>query len=660
MWIATAAQSKEIDARATREFGVPATVLMERAGLAVFDALRELLPEGGRVSVLCGRGNNGGDGFVTARLALEAGYDVDCIVAAAESDLTNEAKVQCDVARAQGVQPVFVDDARWARRLECLPYKDLLVDALLGTGTEGHVRGAVAEAIHAMNRAGVPVLSVDLPSGIHADTGEELGASVWALRTVTFGLAKPFLFQGLGIEHAGYWTVAEIGFPNSLLRESREAKLLDSGWIADILPERMRASHKGENGHVLIVGGSERYPGAVIMAAGLFAIAVPDARIFEFGLATIIVGNGLFKPNISTMVGKLYAPGDERRDSGFTIFYMGINAGAFLAPVLTGWLAEQAFGSSAMPAYKYVFIASGVGMLVSLVWFWFGRRQLEGIGAPLPGLEGMGTVAAVAAGCVVAIPVTWVLIAQLGATALQYVLTAMFVGLCVLLLAEGVRNGPVARDKAIAMLVIFGFNVMFWMFFEQAGSSFTFLADKIVDRAFGSWTFPVAWFQTVNSMAIITLAPVLAWIWVRLGSWNPSIARKFSFGLLFNGLAFLLLMFALSSLVDVAGKIPFWTLFMVYVIQSVGELCLSPIGLSMVTKLAPVRLVGFGMGGWFLSTGIGNNLSGIFAGYVSGETGMTTASALSGYTFGFWALFISGLVLFLLSSVLSRLMHGVK
>ncbi|MCC6163858.1 MAG: MFS transporter [Acidobacteria bacterium] len=400
--------------------------------------------------------------------------------------------------------------------------------------------------------------------------------------------------------------------------------------------------------------------GAVIMAAGLFAIAVPDARIFEFGLATIIVGNGLFKPNISTMVGKLYAPGDERRDSGFTIFYMGINAGAFLAPVLTGWLAEQAFGSSAMPAYKYVFIASGVGMLVSLVWFWFGRRQLEGIGAPLPGLEGMGTVAAVAAGCVVAIPVTWVLIAQLGATALQYVLTAMFVGLCVLLLAEGVRNGPVARDKAIAMLVIFGFNVMFWMFFEQAGSSFTFLADKIVDRAFGSWTFPVAWFQTVNSMAIITLAPVLAWIWVRLGSWNPSIARKFSFGLLFNGLAFLLLMFALSSLVDVAGKIPFWTLFMVYVIQSVGELCLSPIGLSMVTKLAPVRLVGFGMGGWFLSTGIGNNLSGIFAGYVSGETGMTTASALSGYTFGFWALFISGLVLFLLSSVLSRLMHGVK
>ncbi len=400
--------------------------------------------------------------------------------------------------------------------------------------------------------------------------------------------------------------------------------------------------------------------GAVIMAAGLFAIAVPDARIFEFGLATIIVGNGLFKPNISTMVGKLYTQADQRRDSGFTIFYMGINAGAFLAPILTGWLAEQVFGTTAMPAYKYVFIASGLGMLVSLVWFWFGRTQLQGIGAPIAGRESGHSVVYVAIGCLLAIPVTWFLLAQLGATTLQYVLTAMFVGLCTLLLAEGVRGGPIARDKAIAMLIIFAFNVMFWMFFEQAGSSFTFLADKIVNRQFGDWTFPVAWFQSVNSVAIIAFAPVIAWIWVRLGSWNPSIPRKFGLGLVFNGFAFLLLMFALSSLVNVEGKIPFWTLVMVYVIQSVGELCLSPIGLSMVTKLAPVRLVGFGMGGWFLSTGIGNNLSGIFAGYVSGESGMTTASALGGYTFGFWALMIAGGLLLLVSPLLNKLMHGVK
>ena len=201
-----------------------------------------------------------------------------------------------------------------------------------------------------------------------------------------------------------------------------------------------------------------------------------------------------------------------------------------------------------------------------------------------------------------------------------------------MMLIEGIREGPVQRDKAIAMLIIFAFNILFWMFFEQAGSSFTFLADKIVDRdlSAGGFVFPTAWFQSVNShrdhRARADRGVDLGQAWATT---NPSIPRKFGLGLIFNGLAFLLLMFALSSLVDDAGKIPFWTLFTVYVIQSVGELCLSPIGLSMVTKLAPVRLVGFGMGGWFLSTGIGNNLSGIFAGHVSGETGMTTASALS-------------------------------
>jgi POT family proton-dependent oligopeptide transporter len=227
---------------------------------------------------------------------------------------------------------------------------------------------------------------------------------------------------------------------------------------------------------------------------------------------------------------------------------------------------------------------------------------------------------------------------------------------------EGIREGKVARDKVIAMLIIFTFNILFWMFFEQAGSSFTFLADEIVNRQLGSFTFPTAWFQSVNSIAIIALAPVMAWIWILMAkrNANPSIPRKFGLGLLFNGLAFLLLMFALTKLVGADNKIPFWTLVGVYVIQSVGELCLSPIGLSMVTKLAPVRLVGLAMGGWFVSVGIGNNLSGIFASGVSGETGMTTASALSGYTFGFWALLGAGVVLFIGAPLVNKLMHGVK
>ena len=313
-----------------------------------------------------------------------------------------------------------------------------------------------------------------------------------------------------------------------------------------------------------------------------------------------------------------------------------------------------------MPVYKVVFLVSGIGMLISLVWFWFGRKQLEGIGRPMPGTEGAGRVLVTAICTLVAIPVIYFLL-SIGAGALQWILTALFVALCVLILREGFKDGPVRRDMAIAMLIIFAFNVLFWCFFEQAGSSFNFLAQNIVNRDFGGWTFPVGWFQSVNSIAIITMAPLLAWLWVKLGSNNPSIPRKFGLGLLFNSLAFLLLMFALSSLVDPQSlKIPFWTLFAVYWIQSIGELCLSPIGLSMVTKLAPVRLVGFGMGGWFLSTAIGNNLSGIFASYVSGESGMSVESALSGYTFGFWALLIPGVLLFLIAPLIQRLMHGVK
>ena len=399
--------------------------------------------------------------------------------------------------------------------------------------------------------------------------------------------------------------------------------------------------------------------GAVFMAAGLFLIALPNPQIFEIGLATIIVGNGMFKPNISTMVGKLYSVADGRRDSGFTIFYMGINAGALIAPVFTGWLAEKVFGTSDMPAYKYVFIASGIGMLISLVWFYIGRAQLKGIGAPPENAQGMGRVAMVAVGALVVIPLVYFLLA-LGAGTLQWILSALFIGLALMLVVEGVRNGKVARDKVIAMLIIFAFNILFWMFFEQAGSSFTFLADEIVNRDLNGWIFPTGWFQSVNSVAIIVFAPIIAWIWVKMGSANPSIPRKFGLGLIFNALAFLLLMFALSRLVSDAGLIPFWTLFMVYVIQSIGELCLSPIGLSMVTKLAPLRLVGLGMGGWFLSTGIGNNLSGIFASHVSGDTGMTTESALSGYSFGFWSLLGAGVLLFLLAPLIQKLMHGVK
>ncbi len=267
MWIATSEHSRHIDRRATEEFGVPAKVLMERAGLAVFDAVRELLPTGGRITVFCGKGNNGGDGFVVARVALDHQFAVDCLVAAEESDLTPDALEQMRIARSQGIQPIFFSDARWRRKAECLGCRDLIVDALLGTGARCEVKGAIKEAIELINRSGVPVIAVDVPSGICSNTGEELGESVWALRTVTFGLPKRFLFEGLGLEHSGYWTVSEIGIPHVLLNEPTSAKLMDGDWVANLLPERLRASHKGDNGSVLIVAGSRSMRGAACLAA---------------------------------------------------------------------------------------------------------------------------------------------------------------------------------------------------------------------------------------------------------------------------------------------------------------------------------------------------------------------------------------------------------
>lgn len=301
MWIATAERTRQIDRLASEEFGVPGKVLMERAGLAIFQAVREMLPDGGHIGVFCGKGNNGGDGFVVARIAKEHGYGVDCLVAALENDLSDTAREQMWVTRAAGIEPIFYDDARFRVRSECVGCRDLVIDALLGTGAESDVHGPLKDAIQAINRSGVPVLSVDVPSGIHCDTGEELGESVWALRTVTFGMPKPYLFQGLGLEHSGHWTVAEIGYPNALLNQPTYAKLIEGEWVGSLLPERLRASHKGDHGSILIVAGSDRMPGAATLAAraafrsgaGLVTVAgvrrvcdavaanVPEALVFE-------------------------------------------------------------------------------------------------------------------------------------------------------------------------------------------------------------------------------------------------------------------------------------------------------------------------------------------------------------------------------------------
>ncbi len=317
MWISTAEHSSTIDRRASEEFGVPAKVLMERAGLAVFQAVKELLPNGGRITVFCGKGNNGSDGFVVARLALEDHFVVDCLVATEEDNLTPDAREQMVMARAQGVQPIFYSDARWQRKAESLGCRDLIVDALLGTGAKCEVKAGIKEAIQFINRSGVPVVSVDVPSGICCNTGEELGESVWALRTVTFGLPKRFLFEGIGIEHAGYWTVAEIGIPSVLLNEPTMARLIDSEWVANLLPERLRASNKGDNGSILIVAGSHAMRGAASLAAkaavrggaGLVTVAgisdvlnAVSANVPEAILLPLPERNGVISPDAAPII----------------------------------------------------------------------------------------------------------------------------------------------------------------------------------------------------------------------------------------------------------------------------------------------------------------------------------------------------------------------
>jgi len=403
--------------------------------------------------------------------------------------------------------------------------------------------------------------------------------------------------------------------------------------------------------------------GALVMAAGLFVLMLPSRAMLLLGLALVIVGDGLFKPNISTMVGQLYGRDDPRRDRGFTLFYMGINAGALIAPLLTGWLAAYFTATPTQQNFRLVFAAAGVGMLISIVWFWFGRRQLKQVGRPAPGAEGLSRVAWVVLAVAIAVPLVYLLLSKIGAGGLQWLLGLLFVAVAAMLLAEAARHDRVQVHRVIAMLIIFAFNVLFWMFYYQFGTSFNFLAENIVDRVMpGGWTFPVGWFQSVSPLSIIVFAPLVTLVWAALDRrrMEPSIPRKFGFGLIFNGLGFLVLMFALSKLLGANGLIPLWPLVLCYVLQTWGELCLSPIGLSMVTKLAPPRYVAFAMGGWFLSIANGNNLSGIFASEVSGETGMTTASALSGYTFGFWSLVGAGAFLFLVAPLINKLMHGVK
>jgi POT family proton-dependent oligopeptide transporter len=401
--------------------------------------------------------------------------------------------------------------------------------------------------------------------------------------------------------------------------------------------------------------------GGAMMAVGMFMLMAPDLTTFLIGLAVLVVGNGLFKPNISTMVGKLYAPGDPRRDSGFTIFYMGINAGALIAPIIcSGWIGAK-YG------YRWGFFTAGLGMLLGLMVFQSLKGWLGHVGRPPAEKQGFGSMGLVILGAVVLAAPVYLLLSQ------SALLGKLLIGMMVALAAFFVWSGVQSRSKEqlhryIVMLILFLANMLFWSLFEQAGSSLNFLArDFIVMPTILGWKPDFTIFQSVNPIFILLLAPLFATLWPSLDrkNINPSIPRKFAIALVGVAIGFYILVFAIQHMVGADGKIPWWMLTLTYLIHTMAELCLSPIGLSMVTKLARPKEVGMAMGGWFLSIAMGNYMAGVIASIATGGSSATeTASSLLQYAGVFKQLFWLGLGIgvfyFLLAPLINKLMHGVK
>jgi POT family proton-dependent oligopeptide transporter len=333
-------------------------------------------------------------------------------------------------------------------------------------------------------------------------------------------------------------------------------------WLTPIVGGLIADRFLGQYRSVLI-GGS-------IIALGHFTLAFKSLSTFYAGLALIVIGTGLLKPNVSTIVGSLYASDDERRDSGFSIFYMGINLGAFIGPLIAGYLAQRV-------DWHLGFAVAGFGMVLGLVQYVVGKRHLE------PGLARLAARPKPAA------------------------------------TSTGVSSGFTAEEwKRIAVIfVLFVFASIFWGAYEQAGSTLNLFGDRYTNNVVFGFAFPSSWYVSVQALFVILLAPVIAWVWFKLGPRQPSVPTKFGLALLAAGLAFLLLVPAGAAAQSSGIKVsPLW-LVGAYFIEEWGELSLSPVGLSAVTKLAPTRIVSLMMGVFFLSNSLGNKLAGWTAGFFS-------------------------------------------
>jgi POT family proton-dependent oligopeptide transporter len=393
------------------------------------------------------------------------------------------------------------------------------------------------------------------------------------------------------------------------------ALALPGGWIADRLVGQRKA---------VLYGG-------VLIALGHYALAVPSVSTFYLGLVLIVLGTGLLKPNVSAIVGDLYTETGARRDAGFSIFYMGINIGAFAGPLLCSLLGEPREGATWVN-WHYGFGLAGVGMTLALVQYVAGQKYLVGAGelkddcaepqriadARRKFAMGIGAVLLLIVGVVGLSsagipPLTLVGFAQ-ATGGIVVVLAAIYFAAIILFVC---RDGIERRRVGLCAVLFLG-AAMFWSGFEQAGSSMNLFARDFTDRVLFGTEITAGTLQAVNPIFIILLAPVVGMVWVWLGSRNPSIPLKFGMGLVLLGAGFFVMSWGASFLDQ--GKVGMQWLVATYFLHTVGELCLSPVGLSSVTKLAPDRLVGQMMGTWFMGAALGNLVAGLVAGYIESMT----------------------------------------
>ncbi len=419
--------------------------------------------------------------------------------------------------------------------------------------------------------------------------------------------------------------------------------------------------------------------GAILLVFGHLGMTVEsNEQIFYLSLALIVSGVGFLKPNISTMVGALYEEGDPRRDSGFTIFYMGINIGAFTATLLCGYLGEEI-------GWAYGFGAAGIGMLLGLFIFLWGQKYLEGLAEP-PSNKYMTKVNGISyenwayISGVVMVLVTWFLVqnSQLVGQLLGG-FGIIFIGAW--LLYALLKCAPEERDRLIVVGILILFSLIFWALFEQAGSSLNILTDRGVDRVIFGWEVPASMFQSLNAGFIFTIAPLFALLWISLAKRNmePSTPIKFSIGIVLVGLGFLALVYGMSSSEGLQTGV-IW-IVLIYLLHTLGELCLSPVGLSSVTKLSPQRIVGFMMGMWFFASAAGNYVASLIAKGTAGDPVMLISEKiylqvmfLPGDTFtinqknGFMDVYTDvgliaigcGILLAIITPLLRKLMHGAS